>query len=100
MSDLLSLWTPNLKPPVSSEPWFPKLDSNSESKLVREEEKIDSVLNAIRNRDAPHYIGFRNAKEEEEETTTLHNDDDDDDMDDQGSVRSDNSEDESSVESL
>ena len=58
------------------------------------------MLNAIRNRDASQYIGFRNAKEDEEETTTLHNDDDDDDMDDQGSVRSDNSEDESSVESL
>ena len=58
------------------------------------------MLNAIRNSDASQYIGFRNAKEDEEETTTLHNDDDDDDMDDQGSVRSDNSEDESSVESL
>ena len=59
------------------------------------------MLNAIRNRDASRNAQvFRNAKEDEEETTTLHNDDDDDDMDDQGSVRSDNSEDESSVESL
>ena len=98
MSDLLSLWTPDLKPSISSDPWFPKVDMNSEEILVKDEEKIESVLNAIKNREAPPYIGFRNAKEEEEETTTLHNDDDDDD-DDQGSVRSDNS-DESSVESL
>ena len=95
MSQLLSMWTPNLKPPIASDPWFPKVDVNSEEILVKEEEKIENVLNSIKNREAPAYIGFRNAKEEEEEeTTTLHNDDDDDD-DDVGSDSSDGS-----VESL
>ena len=104
MSHLLSLWTPNLKPNIASDPWFPKVDVNTEEILVKEEEKIENVLNAIKNREAPPYIGYRNAKEEEEDTTTLHNDDDDDEDDDDaadanGSIHSDNSE-ESSVESL
>mgnify|MGYP001279279787 CR=1 FL=1 len=45
MSDLLSLWTPDLKPSISSDPWFPKVDMNSEEILVKDEWIFERKIN-------------------------------------------------------